>query len=177
MQLLNQIFGNTTEGSKCWLSINCYYVLLQSSDLIAYLKEQLDSKEKELFVIVSKEVEEKQLWMHHYCTQNSDQMAPQCDSPMDSVSSNSAHDYRNRDAQCLKLKDIRSSVIDTEESQFCLSMLALLLQTAYDHIAICVCSCIFIYCPNFNGFLIIYYEIYKQDVAFSVQLDLYLKKY
>lgn len=92
----------------------------QSSDLIAYLKEQLDSKEKELFVVVSKEVEEKQLWMHQYAVQNNKQnlqnpgntgaVLPdnQCDSPADSVSSLSQYDYRNRDAECLKVTEVRT---------------------------------------------------------------------
>lgn len=100
----------------------------RSSDLIAYLKEQLDSKEKELFVVVSKEVEEKQLWMHQYSSQNSKQgtqnpgntgalPATQCDSPADSVSSLSHYDYRNRDAQCLKVTDVRTC-IEVGENNF-----------------------------------------------------------
>uniref|UniRef100_A0A2A4J3A8 Josephin-2 n=1 Tax=Heliothis virescens TaxID=7102 RepID=A0A2A4J3A8_HELVI len=90
----------------------------RSSDLIAYLKEQLDSKEKELFVVVSKEVEEKQLWMHQYTVQNNKQCPQstgalladsQCDSPEDS-SSPSHYDYRNRDAECLRVTDVRNCV-------------------------------------------------------------------
>ncbi|KAF6206401.1 hypothetical protein GE061_017634 [Apolygus lucorum] len=34
----------------------------QESDLMHYLREQLDSKEKELFIVVSREVDEKHLW-------------------------------------------------------------------------------------------------------------------
>lgn len=100
----------------------------QSSDLIAYLKEQLDSKEKELFVVVSKEVEEKQLWMHQYSMQNNMQCAQnpgstgvlpdaQCDSPAGSVSSLSHYDYRNRDAECLKVTDVRTC-IEVGENNF-----------------------------------------------------------
>ncbi|KAJ8722955.1 hypothetical protein PYW07_004135 [Mythimna separata] len=93
----------------------------RSSDLIAYLKEQLDSKEKELFVVVSKEVEEKQLWMHQYSAQNNKQSSQnagntgamvndtQCDSPADSVSSLN-YDYSNRDAECLKVTDVRTCI-------------------------------------------------------------------
>lgn len=97
----------------------------RSSDLIAYLKEQLDSKEKELFVVVSKEVEEKQLWMHQYAIQNSRQnqnscmeqnQMNHCDSPADSISSISAYDYRNRDAECLKLTEVRNCVITRENN-------------------------------------------------------------
>ncbi|CAH0406691.1 unnamed protein product [Chilo suppressalis] len=97
----------------------------RSSDLIAYLKEQLDSKEKELFVVVSKEVEEKQLWMHQYALQNSRQnqnsyiennQINNCDSPVDSMSSISAYDYRNRDAECLKLTEVRNCVISRENN-------------------------------------------------------------
>ncbi|CAG9783414.1 unnamed protein product [Diatraea saccharalis] len=97
----------------------------RSSDLIAYLKEQLESKEKELFVVVSKEVEEKQLWMHQYALQNSRQnpnscieqnQIINCDSPVDSMSSISAYDYRNRDAECLKLTEVRNCVISKENN-------------------------------------------------------------
>ncbi|XP_022819377.1 josephin-2 [Spodoptera litura] len=95
----------------------------RSSDLIAYLKEQLDSKEKELFVVVSKEVEEKQLWMHQYTMDSNKQSAQntglpqtdgQCDSPGDSISSLSQYDYRNRDAECLKLTEVSNCVGSAE---------------------------------------------------------------
>lgn len=91
----------------------------RSSDLIAYLKEQLDSKEKELFVVVSREVEEKQLWMHQYALNN--HMSPQnpgppqiinCDSPTGSVSSSSQNDFRNRDAECLNVMDVRNCTVN-----------------------------------------------------------------
>lgn len=92
----------------------------RSSDLIAYLKEQLDSKEKELFVVVSKEVEEKQLWMHQYTISNSRQGSSQvsnhCESPTDSISSNSPYSYGNRDAECLKLTEVRNCVVSRENS-------------------------------------------------------------
>nr|BAN20531.1 conserved hypothetical protein [Riptortus pedestris] len=37
-------------------------IIGQENDLMAYLKEQLDSKDKELFIVVNQEVEEKHLW-------------------------------------------------------------------------------------------------------------------
>ncbi|KAJ0180275.1 hypothetical protein K1T71_003679 [Dendrolimus kikuchii] len=93
-------------------------VIGRSSDLIAYLKEQLDSKEKELFVVVSKEIEEKQLWMHQYSLPNSCQTsgesANHCASPADSISSNSPFSYKNRDAECLKLTEVRNCLISRE---------------------------------------------------------------
>jgi hypothetical protein len=85
----------------------------------------LDSKEKELFVVVSKEVEEKQLWMHQYTLQstqhNHNLYVPQnqmnhCDSPADSVSSIQAYDYRNRDAECLKLTEVRNCVVTRDNN-------------------------------------------------------------
>ncbi|XP_050664012.1 josephin-2 [Leptidea sinapis] len=83
----------------------------RSADLIAYLKEQLDSKEKELFIVVSREVEEKQLWINQYSMNNSiltsdvkQEMLPICNSE-DSV--NSSYDYNNRDAECLRLHEVR----------------------------------------------------------------------
>ncbi|XP_046964967.1 josephin-1 [Vanessa cardui] len=90
----------------------------RSSDLIAYLKEQLDSKEKELFVVVSREVEEKQLWMHQYTLNNRGQdtlsnqkdYEPQCGSPDDSLSS----DYNNRDSECLRLNEVRNCFVNNE---------------------------------------------------------------
>ncbi|XP_075969137.1 josephin domain containing [Anticarsia gemmatalis] len=93
----------------------------RSSDLIAYLKEQLDSKEKELFVVVSKEVEEKQQWMHQYALNNhttSQNSAPvpanHCESPAESISSLSQYDYRNRDAVCLQVTEVRNCVVSRE---------------------------------------------------------------
>lgn len=83
----------------------------------------MDSKEKELFVVVSKEVEEKQLWMHQYATQSSrsDQnscttlsQANHCDSPVDSMSSLPTYDYKNRDAECLRLTEVRNCVVSRE---------------------------------------------------------------
>lgn len=105
------------------LILHVIFPSLQSSDLIAYLKEQLDSKEKELFVVVSKEVEEKQLWMHQYTMEGNKQSAQntgqpqadgQCDSPVDSISSLSQYDYRNRDAECLKLTEVSNCVGSAE---------------------------------------------------------------
>lgn len=75
----------------------------------------MESKEKELFVVVSKEVEEKQLWMNQFAatnssqSQNSNPPMNHCDSP-DSVSSNSAFDSRNRDVECLKLTEVRNCI-------------------------------------------------------------------
>lgn len=96
--------------------------LLQSSDLITYLKEQLDSKEKELFVVVSKEVEEKQLWMHQYTAQEQRSEEPpkphnqlsHCDSSVDSLSSSSPSDYRDRDAECVTLTEVRNCTSDRD---------------------------------------------------------------
>ncbi|XP_026329774.1 josephin-1-like [Hyposmocoma kahamanoa] len=97
----------------------------RSSELIAYLKEQLESKEKELFVIVSREVEEKQLWLHQtqnvhikQQTQNSpntqssqqQESIQNSNSPSDSISSFSTYDYNNRDAECVKLAEVRNCV-------------------------------------------------------------------
>lgn len=39
-------------------------ICLQGDDLIAYLKNQLENKEKELFVIIPLEVERSQVWQH-----------------------------------------------------------------------------------------------------------------
>ncbi|XP_028178093.1 josephin-2 [Ostrinia furnacalis] len=97
----------------------------RSTDLIAYLKEQLDSKEKELFVVVSKEVEEKQLWMQQYTNAKpaaaervaSERVASErADSPADSVSSTSPYDYRNRDAECLQLTEVRNCIVSRESN-------------------------------------------------------------
>lgn len=94
------------------------YYLFQSSDLIVYLKEQLDSKEKELFVVVSKEVEEKQLWMHQYTVNNHRQetMSNHRESDQDCDSSvNAEYEYKNRDADCLRVMEVRNCVISRDE--------------------------------------------------------------
>lgn len=76
-------------------------------------------------MVVSKEVEEKQLWMHQYVMQNNKQNAQSPglqptdsapDSPEDSISSISQYDYRNRDAECLKLTEVRNCVVSEENN-------------------------------------------------------------
>lgn len=72
--------------------------------------------------MVSREVEEKQLWMHQYTVQNNKTSQnpgvmlndSQCNSPADSVSSLSHYDYRNRDAECLKVTEVRTIVASGE---------------------------------------------------------------
>ncbi|KPJ00152.1 Josephin-like protein [Papilio xuthus] len=83
----------------------------RSTDLIAYLKEQLQCKEKELFVVVSKEVEEKQLWMHQYTFQNcildlshtNDVYQNHCDVTPDSVTSNDSKSHE--ETNCVAIKE------------------------------------------------------------------------
>lgn len=60
--------------------------LLQETDLINYLKEELDSKDKELFLVVDRDVEKEQSWL---LEQNSYTKTVQ-----------------ERDAEVLQLKDI-----------------------------------------------------------------------
>lgn len=93
-----------------------FCLILQSSDLIAYLKEQLDSKEKELFVVVSKEVEEKQLWMHQYTLNNrQDSLSNHKGSDVHCASPDSpTYDYNNRDSECLRLNDVTNCVVNNE---------------------------------------------------------------
>ncbi|CAH2086862.1 unnamed protein product [Euphydryas editha] len=88
----------------------------RSSDLIAYLKEQLDSKEKELFVVVSKEVEEKQLWMHQYTLKHQqDSLSNHRESDVHCASPDSPTcDYNNRDSECLRLNEVRNCVLNNE---------------------------------------------------------------
>ncbi|CAH3885221.1 unnamed protein product [Pieris brassicae] len=86
----------------------------RGSDLISYLKEQLDCKEKELFVVVSKEVEEKQLWMHQYTINRVQEVhikesLTNCLS-IDSI--NSENEYRNRDAEVLRLNEVRNCITE-----------------------------------------------------------------
>ncbi|KAI5635481.1 josephin domain-containing protein [Phthorimaea operculella] len=83
----------------------------RSNDLIAYFKEQLESKEKEMFVIVSKEVEQKQLWLLNAtianCQVTNQHAVNHCDSP-DSISSFSTYDYQNRDAECVRIGEVKN---------------------------------------------------------------------
>lgn len=58
----------------------------QDFDLINYLKEELDSKDKELFLVVTKEVEREQSWL------------------LDQASYTNS--IQERDAEVLQLKDI-----------------------------------------------------------------------
>lgn len=40
-----------------------YLFFCQDNDLLIYLKDQIDSKEKELFLVVSKEIDNNQGWL------------------------------------------------------------------------------------------------------------------
>ncbi|XP_063360076.1 josephin-2 [Cydia amplana] len=82
----------------------------RSSDLIAYLKQQMECKEKELFVVVSKEVEEKQLWMNQFAVSSPTHNPPlnHCDSP-DSVTDNSnPYESKNDSVECLQIHEVRN---------------------------------------------------------------------
>lgn len=40
-----------------------YFKYYQENDLLIYLKDQIESKEKELFLVVSKEIDNNQGWL------------------------------------------------------------------------------------------------------------------
>ncbi|XP_014214803.1 josephin-2 [Copidosoma floridanum] len=42
----------------------------KNCELLVYLREQLDSKEKELFIVVTREVEKNQKWLTEFCEEN-----------------------------------------------------------------------------------------------------------
>ncbi|XP_077295850.1 josephin domain containing [Arctopsyche grandis] len=63
---LRQIHGNFYNLDS---KLDSPVLIGRGSDLISYLKEQLHCKDKELFIVVSKEVEEKHSWQHHYALQ------------------------------------------------------------------------------------------------------------
>lgn len=44
----------------------------QDNDLLIYLKDQIDSKEKELFLVVSKEIDSNQGWLIDTCENKDD---------------------------------------------------------------------------------------------------------
>ncbi|XP_013140625.1 PREDICTED: josephin-1 [Papilio polytes] len=93
----------------------------RSTDLIAYLKEQLECKEKELFVVVSKEVEEKQLWMHQYVlperildfSHSNSIHENHCDVTPDSITSN---DSKSHEVECVKLAEVTNCVAIKENN-------------------------------------------------------------
>lgn len=45
------------------ITLTCYFKYYQENDLLVYLKDQIDSKEKELFLVVSKEIDNNQGWL------------------------------------------------------------------------------------------------------------------
>lgn len=45
---------------------------MQDNDLLIYLKDQIDSKEKELFLVVSKEIDSNQGWLIDTCENKDD---------------------------------------------------------------------------------------------------------
>lgn len=59
--------------------------------MIQYLKEQLDCKDKELFLVVTSEVEQKQSWLIHSSLYTNEQIS-----------------ISDRDADCLQLCDVVS---------------------------------------------------------------------
>lgn len=68
-------------GKVCFLSLiilNCFltgnikhFHFFQDSDLLSYLKDQIESKEKELFIVVSREIESSQQWLTEFSEKNS----------------------------------------------------------------------------------------------------------
>lgn len=40
-----------------------YFEIFQDEDFLSYLKDQIDDKEKELFIVVSKDIEQNQGWL------------------------------------------------------------------------------------------------------------------
>lgn len=91
----------------------------RGSDLIAYLKEQLDCKDKELFIVVSKEVEETQAWQHDYVIDNANRRRSSNVVANNTTVGNhskafSNGDYDSRDSECVTLSDIKNGdMIDT----------------------------------------------------------------
>lgn len=49
-----------------------YLLLYQDNDLLIYLKDQIDSKEKELFLVVSREIDSNQGWLIDTCENKDD---------------------------------------------------------------------------------------------------------
>lgn len=49
-----------------------YILLYQDNDLLIYLKDQIDSKEKELFLVVSREIDSNQGWLIDTCENKDD---------------------------------------------------------------------------------------------------------
>lgn len=74
-------------------------VILQESDLISYLREELESRDKELFLVVVKDVEKEQGWLQ-------DQ-------------TNYANNIGERDAEILQLKDIMNEDFNVVFNPLC----------------------------------------------------------
>lgn len=74
---------------------------MQSEDLIAYIKEELESRDKEMFLVVSKEIEEDQSWL--------------LDQSRYSSKTNS---IQERDAEIVKLGDIGCDGVNHIENNF-----------------------------------------------------------
>lgn len=47
-------------------------IFFQDNDLLIYLKDQIDSKEKELFLVVSREIDSNQGWLIDTCENKDD---------------------------------------------------------------------------------------------------------
>jgi len=50
----------------------CQIFFCQDNDLLIYLKDQIDNKEKELFLVVSKEIDSNQGWLIDACENKDD---------------------------------------------------------------------------------------------------------
>lgn len=59
------MFINILISTYCIINIilTCHFKYYQENDLLIYLKDQIDSKEKELFLVVSKEIDNNQGWL------------------------------------------------------------------------------------------------------------------
>lgn len=50
-------------NKKSFVNMLLYCNMYQENDLLRYLKDQIDSKEKELFLVVSREIDNNQGWL------------------------------------------------------------------------------------------------------------------
>lgn len=82
------LIGTVTSLSWTFVKLTNNFNVFQDVELIYYVKEELECKDKEMFLVVTSEIEKEQSWHH-------DQV-------------NQVNNIQERDAEILQLRDIVS---------------------------------------------------------------------
>ncbi|XP_003700379.1 josephin domain containing [Megachile rotundata] len=88
----------------------------QDNDLLTYLKDQIDSKEKELFLVVSREIDNSQGWLINTCTNKEKDNADRDDAEKDNTEKDNTITYIEDSCTDMDLKKMESKELNENEN-------------------------------------------------------------